>query len=76
MIQFAFKRFPNQDLLVNGKGETMPEPDYEGKEWPGWEQRLMSECAAEVLRLEKEESASEGGSAFCGGQLRTTFLHL
>ena len=54
----------------------MPEPDYEGKEWPGWEQRLMSECAAEVLRLEKEESASEGGSAFCGGQLRTTFLHL
>jgi hypothetical protein len=56
VIRFAFKRLPNQDPLVNGKGEIMPEPDYEGDEWRGWEERLTNERAEEVLELKKEES--------------------
>ena len=56
MIRFAFKRLRNQDPLVNGQGERMPEPDYEGEEWKGWEARLTSERAEEVVALKKEES--------------------
>jgi len=56
VIRFAFKRLPNQDPLVNGKGETVPEPDYEGEEWKGWESRLTRERAEEVVALKKEES--------------------
>lgn len=56
MIRFAFKRLRDQDPLVNGKGEGMPEPDYAGEEWREWEARLTNERADEVLALKKEET--------------------
>jgi hypothetical protein len=56
VIRFAFKRLPGQDPLLNGNGEIMPEPDYDGEEWREWEARLTNERADEVLALKKEES--------------------
>ena len=46
--------------MVNGKGEIVPEPDYEGEEWKGWEAKLTSERAEEVVALKKEESPGPG----------------
>lgn len=56
MIRFAFKRLPDQPPLMNGKGETMPEPNYDSEEWKGWEARLTEQRAEEVLDIKKEES--------------------
>ena len=56
VIRFAFKRLPNQEPLVNGQGEVMPEPDYDSEEWKGWEARLTNERAEEVVAIKKEES--------------------
>jgi hypothetical protein len=58
VIRFAFKRLPNQDPLLNGMGEPMPEPDYDSEEWKGWETRLTEQRADEVLDIKKEESPS------------------
>jgi hypothetical protein len=56
VIRFAFKRLPDQDPLVNGKGEIMPEPNYDGEEWREWEARLTNERADEVVALKKEDT--------------------
>ena len=56
VIRFAFKRLPDQEPLVNGLGQPMPEPDYESEEWKGWEARLTNERAEEVVAIKKEES--------------------
>jgi hypothetical protein len=61
VIRFAFKRLPNQDPLLNGNGEPIPEPDYDGEEWKGWEERLTDERADEVVAFKKEESPIEDG---------------
>jgi len=45
--------------LINGKGEVMPEPDYESEEWKGWEARLTDERADEILEIKKEETTSD-----------------
>jgi len=64
VIRFAFKRLPDQEPLVNGKGERMPEPDYDSEEWKRWEGRLTEERAAKVVVIKKgkapmqEESTS------------------
>ena len=54
VIRFAFKRLPDQPPLVDGKGEVMPEPNFDSEEWKGWEARLTDEH--EVLDIKKEES--------------------
>ena len=59
MIRFAFKRLQNQPPLVNGKGEIIPEPNYESEEWKGWEARLTDERAYQVLDIKKEEVSSD-----------------
>lgn len=56
VIRFAFKRLRDQPPLVDGKGEVMPEPNYDSEEWKGWEARLTAERAEEVLDIKKEES--------------------
>ena len=56
VIRFAFKRLPGQEPLVNGKGETMPEPDYESEEWKDWEIKLTTERAEEVVAIKMEDS--------------------
>jgi hypothetical protein len=62
VIRFAFKRLPGQAPLVNGKGEPMPEPDYESEEWKGWEVRMTDERAGEVVAIKKEESPMPEGT--------------
>ena len=57
VIRFAFKRLPNQEPLVNGKGERMPEPDYDSEEWKGWEARLTEERAAKVVPIKKGQKS-------------------
>lgn len=60
VIRFAFKRLRDQPPLVNGKGEVMPEPNYDREEWKGWEARLTAERAEEVLDIKKEETPAPG----------------
>ena len=59
MIRFAFKRLPGQDPLVNGRGEAMPEPDYESVEWKTWEVHLTDERAEKVVAIKEESPAPE-----------------
>ena len=56
VIRFAFKRLPDQDPLLNGRGERMPEPDYDSEEWKGWQTRLMNERTTGVVAIRKEAS--------------------
>ena len=78
VIRFAFKRLPDQEPLVNGEGETMPEPDYNSDNWKRWEWRLTQQRADEVMEIKKEESVSPD-DAITGGSspnLRRVFIKI
>jgi hypothetical protein len=58
VIKYAVKRLPNQDPLVNGKGEPMPEPDYDSEDWKTWETRLTEKRADEVVAFKNDGNMS------------------
>ena len=64
MIRFAFKRLPDQEPLVNGKGDVILEPDYDSDEWKKWEGRLTDQRAYEVVEIKKEESPTPENRIF------------
>jgi len=54
--RFAFKRLCNQDPLVDGQGNVVPEPDSDSEDWKGWKLRFTDERADEIVATKKGHS--------------------
>lgn len=78
VIRFAFKRLPDQEPLVNGEGEVMPEPDYDCEDWKRWEWRLTQQRADEVMEIKKEETFApdDAITAVSSHNLRRVFIKI